>query len=326
MTTVPLDRYPLFTSHDLDHARDVVGRIFTPHRLDLLGRSTELSAQMNTRRIERVAANYITYGGDVLIQPGELGSFFVVQVPLSGRSLVRYGGEELLSTPDVASVISPTVPLTQRWSADCAQLILRVERSALEAHLRTIIEAPLPEPIRFEPSMDVRSGSGRRWLSVFRLLVDELDRPDDSLINWQVVAAEYEDWLMTGLLRAQPNNYSELLDAPTRSPVPHRAVSIARDYIESHPEWRHTVTSLAKEARVGVRALQIAFRQHMGTTPRAYLTQVRMQRAHEELLAAQRDMTTVNSVVARWGLGHPGRFARAYYALFGELPSETLAR
>lgn len=326
MTTVPLDKYPVFESHELDHARDVVGRVFTPHRLDLLGRSTELNARMNTRRIDRVAANYITYGGDVLIQPGELDSFFVVQVPLSGRGLVQCGGEELLSTPETASVVSPTMPLTQRWSADCAQLILRVERPALEAHLRMMIGAPLPEPIRFALGMDVRGGVGRTWLSAFRLLIDELDRDDHSMINRQVVAVEYEDWLMTTLLMAQPHNYSALLDTTTHSSIPHRAVTIARELIESHPEWRHTVTSLAREASVGVRALQIAFRQHLDTTPRAYLTHVRMQRAHQELLASQRDTTTVNRVVAKWGLGHPGRFARAYYALFGELPSETLAR
>ncbi|PZF82422.1 AraC family transcriptional regulator [Jiangella anatolica] len=326
MTTVPLDRYPLFESHELDHARDVVGRVFTPHRLDLLGRSTEINARMNTRRIDRIAANYITYGGDVLIEPGELESFFVVQVPLSGRGLVLYGGEELLSTADMASVISPTVALTQRWSADCAQLILRVERPALEAHLRRLIEAPLAQPIRFDLGMDVTTGAGRSWLSVFRMLVEELDRVDHSMINKHAVAVEYEDWLMTGLLLAQPNNYSTMLDRTSRSPVPHRAVTIARELIESHPEWRHTVTSLAKEAQVGVRALQMAFRHHLGTTPRAYLTDVRMRRAHDELLASQRDMTTVNKVVAKWGLGHPGRFAQAYYARFGELPSQTLAR
>lgn len=326
MTTMPLDRYPVFRSHELDHAREVVGRVFTPHRLDLLGRSAEIDARMNARRIDRISANYITYGGDVVIAPGELGSFFVVQVPLTGHSLIQYGNDELLSTPDTASVISPTIPLTQRWSADCSQLILRLERSALEAHLRDMIGVPLPGPVRFDLGMDVSRGAGRSWLSVFRLLVEELDRPDYGRLNKQVVASEYEDWLMTGLLLSQPHNYTELLDDTSRSPVPHRAVTIARELIENHPEWRHTVTSLARAAQVGVRALQLGFRQHLGTTPRAYLTHVRMQRAHEELLAAQRDITTVNAVVARWRLGHPGRFARAYYARYGELPSETLAR
>jgi AraC-like DNA-binding protein len=326
MTTVPLDRYPVFRSHELDCAREVVGRVFRPHRLDLLGRSTALDARMNTRRIDRIAANYISYGGDVVIEPGELGSFFVVQVPLTGHSLIRYGGKELLSTPDLASVISPTLPLTQRWSADCSQLILRLERSALEAHLRDMLGTPLPVPIQFDLGMDVSTGVGQSWLSVFRLLVEELDRTEPSMVNKQVVASQYEDWLMTGLLLSQPHNYTTLLDGSTRTPVPHRAVTIARELIESHPEWRHTVTSLAKEAQVSVRALQLGFRQHLDTTPWAYLTDVRMQRAHEELLAAQRDTTTVNSVVARWGLGHPGRFARSYYARYGELPSDTLAR
>lgn len=326
MTALPLERYELFHSKDLDDARETVGRVFVPHRLDLVGGSTGLDARMHTRRIARIAANYVAYGGEVVIEPGELGSFFVVQVPLTGQSMIRYGNESIVSTPDVATVVSPTVPLSMRWSADCAQLILRLERPAVEAHLRDLIGAPLPGPVRFELGMNVSTGYGRSWTDAFRLLVGELDRTDSSMINNRIAAAEFEDWLMTGLLMAQPHNYSHLLDEAQISSVPNRAVTIVREMIENHPEWEHTVASLAREAGVGVRALQLGFRQHFGTTPITYLTSVRMQRAREELRAAQRDTTTVTKVVARWGLGHPGRFAASYKLLYGELPSETLAR
>lgn len=326
MTTKPLQRFELFHTEDLDDARDLVGKVFVPHRLDLVGGSKRLRARMHTKRIERIAVNYVSYGGEVLIEPGELGSFFVVQVPLAGRSMVSYGGQELLSTPDTATVISPTIPLTQRWSADCGQLILRVERPALEAHLRDLIDAPLPEPLRFELGMDISAGLGRSWASYFSLLVEELDRTDGSMVTNRLAATEFEDWLLTALVRAQPHNYSHLLDQAEHSSIPNRAVTLVRELIENHPEWEHTVRSLAAAAQVSVRALQMGFRQHLGTTPREYLLSVRMQRAREELVAAQRDTTTVARVVARWGLGHPGRFASLYRERFGELPSETLAR
>ncbi|NED96711.1 AraC family transcriptional regulator [Phytoactinopolyspora alkaliphila] len=324
MTGLPLERFELFHSTDLDEARDIVGRVFVPHRLDLVGKSKTLDARMHTRRIGRVAANYVEYGGDVLIEPGELGSFFVVQIPLSGHCTVSCGNEVIYSKPGFASVVSPTEPLSMRWSRDCTMLILRIERPALEAHLRDLLGAPLPRPVRFSLGMDVGSGFGLSWANGVRYMVHELDRSDDSLVNNQLAATELENGLLTGLLLSQRHNYSDLLDDSTLCPVPSRAVSIARELIENHPEWRHTVNMLAKEANVSVRALQHGFAKHLGMSPRRYLTAVRMQRAREELRAAQRDAITVGQVVAKWGLGHPGRFAAEYQRRFGELPSETL--
>jgi AraC-like DNA-binding protein len=326
MTSLPLARYELFHSTELDETREIVGRVFVPHRLDLVGGSKELNARMHTRRLSRVAVNYITYGGEVFIGPGELGSFFVIQVPLSGRSTVRCGNREILSTPDFVSVVSPTEPLNMRWSADCAKLILRIERPALEAHLRDLLGMPLVEPVRFDLGMDVSHGYGRSWLAKFMMLVEELDRTDESIINHRLAAASVEDSLMTALLLAQRHNYSEHLEESAHSAVPSRAVTIVRELIENHPEWSHTVGSLARAANISVRALQTAFAVHLGASPKEYLTSVRMQRAHDELRAAQRDTVTIHQVVSRWGLGHPGRFASAYRKRFGELPSETLAK
>jgi transcriptional regulator GlxA family with amidase domain len=196
----------------------------------------------------------------------------------------------------------------------------------VEAHLSDMLDAALPEPLRFALGMDVSTGYGRSWLSIFRLLVDELDRTDDSLVNHRLGASGFADALIRGLLLAQPHNYSDMLADTTRSVVPSRAVTIARDLIESHPEWDHTVSSLAREAGVSTRALQKGFARHLGVGPKQYLTTVRMRRARSELRAKQCDTVTVRQVAARWGLGHAGRFASEYHKRFGELPSETLAK
>ena len=49
--------------------------------------------------------------------------------------------------------------------------------------------------------------------------------------------------------------------------------------------------------------------------------------ARQELLRADpAGGATVAAVAARWGFGHPGRFATAYRARFGEPPGTTLHR
>lgn len=324
MVRLPLEHSELFRSSDLDFTREAVGRIFTPHRLDLIGKNATLNARMHSRRLRDVSISYIAYGGEVRVEPGELETFYVVQVPLSGTSRVHCGTQQVDSTPDVATVVSPTEPLSQRLSADCAWLICRIERVALEAHLRDMLGAPLPEPLRFDLGMDVTTGYGQSWRSALRILVDGLDRPG-SLINALPDARQFEEGLMTALLLAQQHNYSDFSER-TQPAAPSRAVGLAQELMESHSESEHTISSVARGVGVSVRALQKGFRAHLETTPSAYLREVRLRRVHAELLAAHPDRATVASIAARWGFIHAGRFAASYRGRFGEAPSDTLRR
>jgi transcriptional regulator GlxA family with amidase domain len=49
--------------------------------------------------------------------------------------------------------------------------------------------------------------------------------------------------------------------------APSRIVRQAVGLIETHPEWEHTVDSLATAAGVSRRSLERAFRKHRGTSP-----------------------------------------------------------
>ena len=103
------------------------------------------------------------------------------------------------------------------------------------------------------------------------------------------------------------------------------SVRRAMAYIEEHADSDIDLTDIAEAAHVGPRALQRAFRRSLDSTPLGYLRSVRLERAHEQLVAADADDgTTVVEVAARWGFGHPGRFAGAYRTQFGRSPSETL--
>nr|WP_218891703.1 helix-turn-helix transcriptional regulator [Actinomycetospora corticicola] len=110
-----------------------------------------------------------------------------------------------------------------------------------------------------------------------------------------------------------------------RSEAEPAALRRAVDYIESHACEDVTLDEIARVARIGPRALQLAFNRHRGGSPMAYLRQVRLARAHRDLETA--DPTrgdTVAAVAARWGFANPGRFATMYRESYGVSPSRTL--
>jgi len=61
-------------------------------------------------------------------------------------------------------------------------------------------------------------------------------------------------------------------------------------------------------------------------SPKRYLLLRRMHLAQRGLRRSTPTATTVTAIATRYGFWQFGRFAGEYKALFGELPSMTLAR
>ena len=66
------------------------------------------------------------------------------------------------------------------------------------------------------------------------------------------------------------------------------------------------------------------FRRHLDTSPMTYLRQIRLRRAHRDLLTGDPTRDTVAEVAIRWGFAHTGRFSQVYRIEFGQSPSVTL--
>ena len=96
-------------------------------------------------------------------------------------------------------------------------------------------------------------------------------------------------------------------------------------FIESSCDQDIGLADVARAAHVTPRAVQLAFRRHLDTTPHEYLRTARLARAHQQLRdAVPGDGTTVTAVAARWGFT-PSRFTAHYRAAYGgALPSQTL--
>src|SRR5271169_6130394 len=143
---LPLARHLLVETSDLEEARDRVGRVFCAHTLEYLQPRRRLRMRQNVARIGNLALSYITYGADVSIDPDRLSTFFLVHLIPTGRSEIHIGKRSLISSADMGSVTSATLPMRMRWSADCAHLVLKLDRAALERHLSALLGSVVTRP------------------------------------------------------------------------------------------------------------------------------------------------------------------------------------
>jgi AraC-like DNA-binding protein len=140
-----------------------------------------------------------------------------------------------------------------------------------------------------------------------------------------IVAAEASRLLAVTLLSTFVSTMSTYDPLQRREDVAPAALRRAVSFIEDNAGRAITLSDIAAAARTGPRGLQYAFRRTLDTTPLAYLSHVRLDGAHRELLAADpSEGNTVRSIAARWGFTHPGRFASLYRKTFAETPGRTL--
>lgn len=322
--TAPDAPFSVRSVTDPDQAEALVGDFYLPNRLDVSARQSRLDMSLTALRLGHLTVGRLGYGQEVRVATDEARNFHV-DVPILGHAEMSAGRANVVATQwEDAAVFPPGDPARMRWSADCLQLCLMIPSGILETQLEELLGRSAVRPLRFDFSMDLRGPIGRSWADTLRLLARELDEGPGLLLH-QCAGPHVQSLLLDGLLLGQPHNYSEDVEG---RPRPGAATSIARivDVINERADEPWSSTSLAREAHLSIRALQEGFKRDIGRPPMRYLRDVRLRRVHAVLRDARPGSTTVEAVASRWGIMHMSRFAAAYRAAFGELPSSTLAR
>jgi AraC-like DNA-binding protein len=196
-------------------------------------------------------------------------------------------------------------------------------------HQQAVIDPALPgqvagtepgrddRPVRFTGYEAISVQAARTWRRTYAYVRDIVDDLPDTA-GHQLLVSSMVRLLVATALAAFPNN---ALTEPTiedrhdgHEATLHRAMA----FIDDNAHRDITIAEIAEAAHVTIRAVQHAFRRHMGTTPTAYLRRVRLEHAHQELMAA------VTGIAYRWGFPSPSRFAVYYRDVYGILPGRTL--
>ncbi|GEL19891.1 AraC family transcriptional regulator [Pseudonocardia asaccharolytica] len=321
-----LEKHEIFYTEQPREAAELIGKALSPATLtrgDL--DAQRFAASLHGVRLRDVSMLYVDLAIAATLDIPSMGSYFAVHMPTNGRAVCMQDGRTFEANPIRALVTSPGMPLTMRFDHDSPQLVIRIEQAALERHLTRMLGGSLSRPIVFEPEMNLAADAAMRWHGAIQLLHTEVYYEGSLVQRGQGIGA-LEELVMSSLLLLQPSNHLAQLTGETEQPG-RRVVRAALDYIEEHLGERITMSDIAKNVHMSVRAVQQGFREELGTTPTVYLRDRRLERARADLTDAEpSDGVTVTDIAERWGFSHLGSFAALYRKRWGESPSETLRR
>jgi AraC-like DNA-binding protein len=310
----------LFASRDLLQTRSLVSEVMKPHELHVHGASQNVNARMHHMAIGGVSLNRLKYGAEVDIEPGPLDDFYLIQMPLAGQARIISGAQQIDSDPEVASVISPTDETVMRWSDDCDQLMVRIDRMLVDRAIGALSGRLEPEAVRFQ--LGFRWRECAPWRSLVHYLNDCASHPFDAA-QYRLMVAQIEQLVVSTLVGAQPHDMPESTSARCTAVLP-RHVRRVQDFLRENAAEPVTADQMALVAGVSLRSLYAGFREYCGVSPMQYLRTLRLDGARQTLLSEPD--CNISSIAMRWGFGHLGRFSMEYKQRFGESPSQSLRR
>jgi AraC-like DNA-binding protein len=314
-----LERHRLLSSADQREIQARVSHYLCPHRFTVL-RDAPIHTRLNGVFFGESALLDLRYGAPVEITIGDIADQYLFRITLQGHCEVAHGRRSAAMQAGCLSVSSPFARSRIVTDGECRNLILRIDRDALETQLQRLLGRSLRQPVIFEVSGD-RQGAG--VVSLYHTL-DYICRLYGSGVQGPHIAVGLSDYLMQLLLTQLPHNYCADLLRDPRAPLPHH-VRKARDYIEDHLDQSISLSTLSELCGVSIRTLQNGFRQFLQQPPLDYIRDRRLALIHEALQQA-RDNDSVTSILLRHGINSLGHFSTLYRQRYGCLPSETLRR
>lgn len=319
---LPLHRYRLFRTQDLDLARSMVARQFCEHTLVGQAGVNRFDVIQHTADFGPASISYIEYGGAVSIGVERLGDFLLIVMPIAGGASFKCREGETACDRDHFLVMPSNDRFALNWSNDCRAVVLKTDELALRNKLSSFTGVEVRPPIRLAPSLDATAGLGRYLRETVTSIIDFCDQ-DDLIPRCSIFRSSVRD----NLLSLVVSRYLADRGEHTSEIVSPRTIDLVMNYIRAHPQEDLNLERLATISGVSGRTLQSSYRKHRGITPMEDVRIVRLLCAREDLLRSDfRGPKTVTDIAMKWGFYHCGRFSAYYKAQFGELPSETLLR
>ncbi|CAN0625085.1 Helix-turn-helix domain-containing protein [Burkholderia multivorans] len=306
----------LFQSDDLEKARAEIGRVYRPYRFTA-GRDRTMPATMFKLDGNGVALSWFAYGADIEIRPELAGDFVLVLTTLAGHADVRCGRVAHAGGRGSTVLAASDAPAEFRYSADNAQMGVRIDAHRIAAVWRGVSGREPPFALPACALLDAQRHD--RWLASVQLL-KHLLHPDTPPVLRAMQLPRAEELLIMSLVGEQ------LADAmPASDRAAPACVKRAVAFIEEHAGQPLSLADIAAAARCSARTLQRGFHQWRAIGTMRYLKEVRLRRVREALLAPD-DLASITAIATRWGFCHLGQFAADYRAAFGERPSDTRSR
>ncbi len=242
-----------------------------------------------------------------------------LSAPLRVGSRTRYWK----TLPDIASLpISMPGGLDVVVDANQDHLILLISLNLLHGNMPEDWLSHLSGAVTQHALHDTRPKLDRFGLWLAEVLGEATRRPE--AFRHAAVVRSFEQDLLWRL--TQVGVSTSTTQARMDMPLRRRGLERALNYLRTLDPATVTVAALCKAAGVSERTLEYAFRETVGLTPLGFIRHRRLHAARRELVTLTPGQARVADIAHRLGFLELGRFAAHYRRLFGELPSQTMAR
>jgi len=320
-TDEPLSAHRLFHTREIEHARHVVSQKFCAHKLTPGATHRHFDTCHNHAAGLSLSLNYLHYGCDISIDPGELGEFYLIQIPISGTALVKNGAREVEATAASPTVLNPTHATRMTWHRGCRKLLLQIDRDALHRSAEAFAGQPLNHAVIFDPQINAALPAVKNWIAKLGASVSIAQNGDAFAQNIHPHQALLEEELISGFLQAHRSSISHMIDGEGTAPST-GTMRRACSYIMENLTEPMTVHQISQAAGCSLRSLQVGFQRQFGCSPVEFLRRKRLNHAHFLLQTLPPD-TLIGSIAYDAGFMHLGRFSIAYRHAFGRSPNET---
>lgn len=317
-----LEHYPsIGRTRSPDEARHRLRDLYGLQDLRVIGDKSEFFAQTNHKPIKDISLTYCAFAGTVELEFPEAGIARQLFC-LSGKGVVLAG----TANPDLQIDHSLPIPIGHpaklRYVERFEQLVLRIDEAALTKKLTALLgnEPSTPLNLSWEQPGSEERAALRKLVFYF---AQEIERLEKCSVFCPVIS-EIEQTIVTTFLYANRSNYSDILRVNPKDAGPWQ-VQAVEDYIASNWNQRIDMLQLVKITGASARSIYQAFARTRGYTPKMFLKRTRLDHARARLQSSGPD-ASVAAIALACGFQNLGHFAHDYRALFGELPSETLAR
>ncbi|WP_299975111.1 AraC family transcriptional regulator [uncultured Pseudoteredinibacter sp.] len=320
--TRPLNRHPLFKSHNIDEAHELVAKHVKPHSIQIAGKESALNVQFDGLNLGDISLFHVYYGAAVRVNPHSESESFFIQYTLSGDGKVQHQGKEINTQSSDTVVVSPSLQYQMQLEEQCSRIAIEINKQALEKQLSMALGAEIEQPLEFEFHQQDNQGS---WKNTINYALQQIELAPQ-LIESKAGKKALSDLLIAQLLQTQRHNYQQALQQPGDIMMPthlRKAVDFIQDNISNPP----SMIELAAYCNTSVRTLQRSFSRCLNDTPLAYIRKQRLSAIHSVLLATKdKEAGQLTRILLDYGITDFGRFAHYYRQRYGCKPSDTLKK
>jgi len=316
-----LDGKTAVSLRNVDRVREHLFSVVGPHELKARDRSNMLDFWHKSAGFGEFTFNEFAYGRDIVYSAELPSDFYIIIFTISGHVSVHSRSRDFVTSADTVLVMTHD-RVEGCVSADCRQLLLRIDAGSLHRYLQQFHDIVVDVPLEFAFDPCSRSKQTPELHEMVSMICRTLSRERTSF-NDARIRRSIEQALIGVLLHEIPHNYTPTMLAGQHLPVP-RSVKAAKNYIHAHAREPISLHEIASAASVSPRALQAGFRYYLEVTPRMYLRNVRLDLAHAELTRGGTGELNVTDIALRCGFTDLSKFAQYYRQRFGRHPSSTL--